>query len=45
MKIITNNIHVSNQIFQGIQVLGFKIDEIFYFDESGIVFSIVEEGF
>ena len=44
MKIITKEAHLDNQTLQKIQNLGFKVYEINYFDEFGIVFSVAEES-
>ena len=44
MKIITKEVHLDNEILQKIRNLGFRVYEISYFDEFGIVFLVVEES-
>ncbi len=43
MKINTNDNLVDHEIIHGIQNLGFRVYEIGYLDNFGIIFSVVEE--
>ena len=44
MMVRTNAKMVDREIIQQIQELGFMIDEIFYHENFGIDFSVVEKG-
>ena len=44
MKVRSDGFIVEHDILQQIQDMGFKIYEISYLEESGIVFSVIEEG-
>lgn len=44
LKVRTDGTMVDHEILQQIQNLGFRIDEILYLEEWGIIFSILEEG-
>jgi hypothetical protein len=44
MMVRTNAKMVDREIIQQIQDLGFMIDEIFYHENFGIDFSVVEKG-
>ena len=44
LKINTNDNFVDHEIIQEIRNLGFRIDEIGYMKQFGIIFSVVEES-